>query len=63
MRPHAAAALEDVFGLVFEEVPAEAGAGLWPQPIHERLTAKPTGATQATRAGDTQGVEQVTAAP
>jgi lipoyl(octanoyl) transferase len=58
VRPHAAAAFEDVFGLTFEELPADEGAGLWPQPIHERLTAKPTGATQS---GTAQGVEQVPA--
>jgi lipoyl(octanoyl) transferase len=60
LRPHAASALGDIFGLVLEEVPAEEGAGLWPQPIHERLTGKPTGAPSA---GHTQGVEQVPAAP
>ena len=37
VRPAAAAALGDVFGLAFEEVPAEDGAGLWPQPVHARL--------------------------
>jgi len=58
VRPHAAAALEDVFGLSFEELPAGEGAGLWPQPIHERLTSKPTGATSS---GQTQGIEQVPA--
>jgi lipoyl(octanoyl) transferase len=58
VRPHAAAAFEEVFDLSFEELPADEGAGLWPQPIHEQLTAKPTGAT---RAGSTQGVEQVAA--
>ena len=47
VRPHAAAALEEVFGLSFEEIPADEGAGLWPQPLHERLTAKPTGASSA----------------
>ena len=46
----------EVFDLFFEELPAEDSAGLWPQPIHEQLKAKPTGAT---RAGATQGVEQV----
>jgi lipoyl(octanoyl) transferase len=56
MRPHAADALADVFDLVFEDLPAEDGAGLWPQPIHEQLTAKPTGSQQT---GATQGVEQV----
>jgi len=58
LRPKAAAALEDVFGLTFEELPAEEGAGLWPQPIHERLTGKPTGAS---RAGQAVGIEQVAA--
>jgi lipoyl(octanoyl) transferase len=58
VRPHAAAAFEDVFDLSFDDLPADQGAGLWPQPIHEQLTAKPTGAA---RAGAPQGVEQVAA--
>jgi lipoyl(octanoyl) transferase len=58
VRPQAAAAFEEVFDLTFEELPTDEGAGLWPQPLHERLTAKPTGAT---RSGTTQGVEQVAA--
>ena len=58
VRPPAAEAFAEVFDLVFEELPAEQGAGLWPQPIHEQLTAKPTGST---RTGTTQGVEQVAA--
>jgi lipoyl(octanoyl) transferase len=37
VRPAAIAALEDVFGLELEEVPAEDGAGLWAQPIHAGL--------------------------
>jgi lipoyl(octanoyl) transferase len=37
VRPHAAAALEGVFDLDFDELPADEGAGLWPQPVHERL--------------------------
>jgi lipoyl(octanoyl) transferase len=37
VRPHAAAALEEVFGLTFEELPADDGHGLWPQPLHEKL--------------------------
>jgi lipoyl(octanoyl) transferase len=37
VRPHAAGALEEVFGLTFEELPAEDGHGLWPQPLHEKL--------------------------
>jgi lipoyl(octanoyl) transferase len=38
--PHAAAALEDVFGLELEELPAEEGAGLWPQPINASLATR-----------------------
>ena len=58
VRPHAVAAIEEVFGLAFDDLPAEDGAGLWPQPLHERLTAKPTGASSA---GEAVGVEQVVA--
>jgi len=58
VRPHAAAALEEVFDLSLEEIPAEEGAGLWPQPLHARLTGKPT---EATAAGTAAGVEQVAA--
>jgi lipoyl(octanoyl) transferase len=39
VRPLAAAALAEVFGLELEELPAEDGAGLWPQPVHVRLGA------------------------
>jgi lipoyl(octanoyl) transferase len=39
VRPHAAAALEEVFGLSIEELPADDGHGLWPQPVHEKLAA------------------------
>jgi lipoyl(octanoyl) transferase len=39
VRPHAAAALADVFELELEELPAEEAAGLWPQPLHARLAA------------------------
>jgi lipoyl(octanoyl) transferase len=39
LRPHAARALEEVFDLSFEELPAEGGHGLWPQPLHEKLAA------------------------
>jgi lipoyl(octanoyl) transferase len=56
VRPHAAAALEGVFDLAFEELPAEEGHGLWPQPVHAKVSAKPT---QSTRAGEAQGIEQV----
>jgi lipoyl(octanoyl) transferase len=37
VRPAAAAALEEVFGLELEELPADDGAGLWLQPVHARL--------------------------
>jgi lipoyl(octanoyl) transferase len=40
VRPHAAAALEDVFGLELDEIPADGGHGLWPQPLHEQLAAR-----------------------
>ena len=40
VRPHAVAAVEEVFGLALEELPAENGAGLWPQPRHAQLAAK-----------------------
>ena len=40
VRPIAAQALADVFQLELEELPNDAGAGLWPQPIHGRLAAK-----------------------
>jgi lipoyl(octanoyl) transferase len=37
VRPHAAAAIAEVFGLELEEVPADEGHGLWRQPVHARL--------------------------
>jgi lipoyl(octanoyl) transferase len=37
VRPAAAAALAEVFGLELEELPAEESAGLWPQRVHARL--------------------------
>ena len=39
VRPTAVAALEDVFALELEELPADEGAGLWPQPVHAGLRA------------------------
>ena len=38
VRPHAVAALEDVFGLELEPLPADDGAGLWAQPVHAGLS-------------------------
>ena len=58
VRPAAAAALAEGFGLALEELPAEEGAGLWAQPAHERIAAKPM---PATRSGEAIGVEQVPA--
>jgi lipoyl(octanoyl) transferase len=37
VRPHAVAALGEVFALELEEVSSENGAGLWPQPVHTKL--------------------------
>ncbi len=40
VRPAAARAIADVFGLELEALPAENGVGLWPQPVHERLSVR-----------------------
>src|SRR5437763_9984213 len=40
VRPHAVAALEAVFGLELEELPADEGVGLWAQPVHAQLAAR-----------------------
>jgi lipoyl(octanoyl) transferase len=40
VRGPALEALSEVFGLDFEELPAEDGHGLWPQPIHGTLAAR-----------------------
>jgi lipoate-protein ligase B len=40
VRPAAAAALADVFRLELEGLPTDDGAGFWPQPVHERLSAR-----------------------
>jgi lipoyl(octanoyl) transferase len=58
VRPTAAAAFAEVFGLELEELPADDGAGLWAQPLHERLSAKPI---HVPRSGEAIGVEQVPA--
>ena len=39
VRPVAADAIAEVFGLELDPVPAGEGTGLWPQPIHERLSS------------------------
>jgi lipoyl(octanoyl) transferase len=58
VRPHAAAALEEVFDLAFEELPADEGHGLWPQPRHATLQRSLGSSSQAS-GGAVQGVEQV----
>ena len=40
VRPAAVAALAEIFELDFEELPADDGAGLWPQRIHASLAAR-----------------------
>ena len=40
IRPHAATALQEVFDVAFEPLPADDGHGLWPQPIHAQLAAR-----------------------
>ena len=40
VRPAAADAIAEVFGLELAALPSEEGAGLWPQPVHERLAAR-----------------------
>jgi lipoyl(octanoyl) transferase len=40
VRPVAIAAIADVFGLELEDLPANDGAGLWAQPVHEQLAAR-----------------------
>jgi lipoyl(octanoyl) transferase len=37
IRPLAVQALADVFSLDFDEIPADDGHGLWPQPVHASL--------------------------
>ncbi len=40
VRPHAVAAFAEVFGLELDEIPAEDGGGLWPQPRHGELALR-----------------------
>jgi lipoyl(octanoyl) transferase len=40
VRAPALAALAEVFELELEELPADAGHGLWPQPVHGQLAAR-----------------------
>src|SRR6266566_2581172 len=40
VRPHAVGALEEVFGLELDELPADEGIGLWAQPVHAELASR-----------------------
>ena len=40
VRPHAVAAIQDVFQLELEPLPVEDGIGLWPQPVHGELASR-----------------------
>jgi len=40
VRPAAEAAIAEVYGLELEPLPADDGAGLWPQAIHASLAAR-----------------------
>jgi len=40
VKPAALAALAEVFGLEPDALPADGGAGLWAQPVHEKLGAR-----------------------
>jgi lipoyl(octanoyl) transferase len=40
LRPHALDALAEVFELELEELPADAGHRLWPQPVHGQLARR-----------------------
>jgi lipoyl(octanoyl) transferase len=40
VRPAAATAIGEAFGLELEALPAEDGAGLWAQPVHEKVAAR-----------------------
>ena len=44
-------ALAEVFELAFDELPAEDGAGLWPQPVHAKLAGASRPATSAPGSG------------
>jgi lipoate-protein ligase B len=40
LRPVAAEAFAETFGIVLEDLPAEDGAGLWAQPVHGQLASR-----------------------
>src|ERR671937_939721 len=47
VRPHAHAAIADVFGLALEPLPADDGHGLWAQSIHQQLARATVDRTKA----------------
>ena len=47
VRPPRSTRVAEVFGLELEELPAEDGAGLWPQPVHDRLAGALTARSTA----------------
>ena len=57
VRGSLAAAVGDVFGLVLDPLPAEDGAGIWPQPVHEKVSGRYTSGGR--RSGTATGVEEV----
>ena len=48
VRPHAHAALAEVFELELEALPSEDGHGLWPQTVHQQLAHASVSRTKAT---------------
>src|SRR3954465_13524554 len=40
VRPHAVTALQEVFDLELDELPADEGTGLWSQPVHAQLASR-----------------------
>src|SRR4051812_40119538 len=40
LRPHAVSAIQDVFELELDELPADEGTGLWSQPVHAQLASR-----------------------
>lgn len=52
IRPLAATALADVFDLALEQLPAEDGSGLWPQPVHARPHAGSVPSQRRTASSD-----------
>ena len=56
LRPLAAASLAGVFGLELDDLPAEDGAGQWPQPRHIAIAEKPARGSSATASATASAV-------